>query len=154
MRYLQVNCNNKLLWSGNHLSSHRSHVRRVGLLSSQIQTMRNTRPVLVRLSSQFLRWPSLFPFFPSSPPPLFLSLPLFPTLFLFSLSIHPFSCIFSIFPFLSFPLAYFSPPCSLLSPASSVPLVHAQQLEHQEQLRKQLQESKSHEYHMTRWNLC
>ena len=64
--------------------------------------------------------------------------------------IHPFSCIFSIFPFLSFPLAYFSPPCSLLSPASSVPLVHAQQLEHQEQLRKQLQESKSHEYHMTR----
>ena len=94
------------------------------------------------------------PLLPLSSSLFFFPFPLFPTLSLFPLSIHPFSCIFSIFPFLSFPLAYFSPPCSLLSPASSVPLVHAQQLEHQEQLRKQLQESKSHNYHVTGWNLC
>ena len=97
------------------------------------------------------------PLFPivSSP-----SLPL--SSFPFSLSFppSPFSSISSVLPFPSFPLVHFSPPCfhhphlPPLSPASSVPLVHAQQLEHQEQLRKQLQESKSHEYHMTGWNLC
>ena len=125
MRYLQVNCNNKLLWSGNHLSSHRSHVRRVGLLSSQIQTMRNTRPVLVRLSSQFLRWPSSFPFFPSSPPPLFLSLLFpFPTLFLFS---PIYSSLFLYFLYLPFSVfstgllfsSLFSPLPSLFCPIGS-----------------------------------
>ena len=122
MRYLQVNCNNKLLWSGNHLYSHRSHVRRVGLLSSQIQTMRNTRPVLVRLSSQFLRWPSSFPFFPSSPPPLFLSL-----LFPFPSLSHPlpFSPIYSslFLYFLYLPFSVFSTGLlfsSLFSPLPSL----------------------------------
>ena len=158
MRYLQVN--NKLLWSANHLFSQklRKKSRTVVLTDSDDEKHKTSVGTYVLLISSLALFFPLFPIFSSPSLPLSsfsLSLSFPPSPF-FPLSISSLFLYFLYLPFSVFSTSLlfsslFSPP---LSPASSVPLVHAQQLEHQEQLRKQLQESRSYDYHMTGWNLC